>query len=59
MKILLGEWQFEFRQAMGQAGSRKETIKYELVDILDSVAGKDHESILVMNEDTGETKQKW
>ena len=40
------------------ASESKPSIKYELVDILDTVAGQDEESILVMNEDTGES-MRW
>ena len=38
---------------MGQVASKGGSIKYELVDILETVAGKDQESILVLNESTG------
>jgi len=34
-------------------GVSKERVQYELVDVLDSVTGKDEESIIVMDENTG------
>ena len=46
-----GHWEGDW--SMGASASHSGRIKYELVDVLDSVSGVDEEGVFVVEEETG------